>query len=404
MSTKTNSTSSARVYYLDYLRAFIILVVIIHHSLLPYVIGFDWTINDAVKTFPYTLACNINDVFMMPIMFFIAGYFAFPSIKKGVKNFISNKVIHILLPFFIGITFLAPIISYLGAIHRGIINVSFTYYWSNVYFKYFINPHHFWFLSSLFFFFMVFSLVYSLMKNKLESIYEKSQLNPVSLTSIILFVILFLAISILLFYYAGRKYPDGSWYGGYKFIVFQITRWTEYILYFTMGVIVFIKRIEFSNKFLKFVPLLIFVTILSTLIFCVFKFQIYYSPDMGLLKANIQFYNAIVHVIYCFIIFIMLMTFFKKYLNRPLKVLSRLASNSYVVYIVHMVYTILIQYYIFDMQIHIFYKFLITIIGTIIMSLVTSKIILKLISISPFSKANGSKFLSKPLRYSDKNL
>ncbi len=373
--------SSYRKYYLDYWRTFMVLLVIIHHSYLPYVIGYDWYISDVVKTLPYTWSSITLDVFMMPIMFFIAGYFAFPSIKNGVKRFITKKIIRIVLPFFIGIIILAPIIMYISIIHYfPLWDISFFDFWLNYYFTdQYMDPSYFWFLSLLFFFFIVFAAVYAVMKRKIENTYKKSELKRVSKLSIIVFVIIFLATSIVLFYLTGLVYPDGSWYYfiDIKFIKMQITRSILYLLYFIMGIIVFIKRIELSKKFLKATPLLIILTIISTVAFRFFKFDIYIQAffDMGFVQADLQFYNAIIHVLYCFLLFITLMAIFKKYLNRRSKVLSRLAANSYKIYIVHLVWVVIIQYSTVDIQINIFYKFLITAIGAFILSLGTGELL-----------------------------
>jgi len=183
----------------------------------------------------------------------------------------------------------------------------------------------------------------------------------------------------VLFYLTGLTYPDGSWnyFIGIKFLKLQITKSILYVLFFIMGIIVFIKRIELSKKFLKAVPLLIVVTIISTVAFLFFKFDIYFQQffDLGFIRADLQFYNAIVHVLYCFLIFITLMAIFKKYLNRHSKVLSRIAANSYKIYILHLVYVVIIQYSIVDLQIDIFFKFLITAIGAFLLSWGTSELI-----------------------------
>ena len=310
---------SYRKYYLDYWRTFMVLLVVIHHSYLPYVIGYDWYISDVVKTLPYTWSSITLDVFMMPIMFFIAGYFAFPSIKNGVKRFIAKKIIRIVLPFFIGIIILAPIMTYISIIHYfPLWDISFFDFWLNYYFTdQYMDPSYFWFLSLLLLFFIMFAAVYAVMKRKIENTYKRSELKRVSKLSIILFVIIFLATSIVLFYLTGLVYPDGSWYYfiDIKFIKMQITRSLLYMLYFIMGIIVFIKRIELSKKFLKATPLLIILTIISTVAFRFFKFDIYIQAffDMGFVQADLQFYNAIIHVLYCFLIFLTLMAIFKKY-------------------------------------------------------------------------------------------
>lgn len=263
-----------------------------------------------------------------------------------------------------------------------------------------MDPSHYWFLSLLFLFLIVFAAVYAVMKRKIDNIYKKSELKPVSKISIIVFIMIFLAASIVLFYLTGLIYPDGSWtyFIGIKFLKLQITKSILYVLFFIMGIIVFIKRIELSKSFLKTIPLLIFLTIISTIAFLFFKFDIYFQQffDLGYISTDLQFYNAIVHVLYCFLIFITLMAIFKKYLNRHSKLLSRLAANSYKIYILHLVYVVIIQYSIVDLQFDIFLKFLITAIGAFALSLGTSELIrlLKLAFTKIISLLSGEQPLS----------
>jgi len=140
---------------------------------------------------------------------------------------------------------------------------------------------------------------------------------------------------------------------------------------------VFIKRIELPKKFLKATPLLIILTIVSTVAYIFFKFDIIIPAYFywGFLPADLQFYNAIVHVLYCFVIFITLMAVFQKYLNRRSKILSRVAVNSYKIYIVHLVWVVIIQYMLLEIQIGVIFKFLIVVIGAFGLSLVTGELI-----------------------------
>jgi len=374
MTNQTQLKSSQRIYYLDYLRAFIVFVVIVLHSLLPFVIGYDWTINEPVKSLFLSNISTMIDVFIMPIMFFIAGYFAFPSIRKGVKGFIQGKVIRIVIPFFIGILFLAPIISYLGLIQHSVINMSYFTFYSTVLFNHQMNFQHYWFLSSLFLFFMVFALVYSVFKSKLEAIYEKSKTQAVSDRSILIFILGFLMIAIVLFYLIGRILPDGSWNTFFVFFSMQMTRWSNYALYFGLGVIVFIKRINIAQFILKHTFGIIMLAVSVNYLFLSFKYSVYWASDSAPSLAIVQFYNASIHVLYCFVSLLTLLFFFQ-YLNKPNKVLARLANNSFNVYLVHMVYTVIIQFFLFNIQMDIYLKFVITFIATIILSLATSELI-----------------------------
>ena len=364
--------SSQRIYYLDYLRAFIVLIVIILHSLLPYVIGYDWTINDPVKSPFLSNISTLIDVFIMPIMFFIAGYFAFASIRKGVKAFVKNKVTRIALPYFFGILFLAPIISYLGLVQHSVIDMSYFTYYSTVLFSKPINSQHFWFLSSLFLFFMVFTVIYLLFKTKLENIYEKAKTQTPSNQTILIFIACFLTLSIGLFYFIGRVYPDGSWNTVFIFFSFQLTRWSNYILYFGLGILVFIKRINIAQLIKKYTFAVLMSAFMITYLFLNYKYSVYWVSDTSL--ASIQFYNVTTHVLYCFTSLLTLLYFFQ-FLNRPSKLLQRLAKNSFTIYLVHMVYTVIIQFYIVNIQMDIYLKFLLTTLATIILSIATAEIL-----------------------------
>lgn len=378
---KILQNQSERIYYMDYLRAFIIFIVILLHSLLPFVIGYDWIVNDQMKTIPFTISCVTIDIFIMPIMFFIAGYFTLPSIRKDISRFIKGKVLRILVPFFLGLIFFAPIMSYIGMLHRNNTHGNYFSYWSNSYFKSFMEPRHFWFLFILFMFFMIFAGIYALFSKKINQIYEESKINPMGIKSCTALLLILLIISIISFYLAGKKFPDGTWFVGYKFIVFQITRMTVYIPYFIAGIVLNLRNFKLSKKFIKLTPLFILILVAFSFFHTFFKFNIYWSPTGGFMDPKIQFYNAIVHVLYCFIISLTLFTVFKKYLNRPSKVLKRIADNSYTVYFVHMVYTVAIQFYTTNIEISLASKFIINLLGTIVLSYATSELFLKISSL-----------------------
>jgi len=374
MSDQTLVTSSKRIYFLDYLRVFIVFMVIFLHSLLPFVMGYEWVINDADKIFFFTSASTTIDVFIMPIMFFIAGYFAFPSIRKGIKNFVVGKIFHILIPWAIGILFLAPIISYMGLVERGAIDISYLTYWTS---GQFLNPfsqHHFWFLISLFLFFMIFTLVYAILEKQLERIYEASKEHQPSTRNIAIFIVLIISASIGLYYLAGRYYPDGTWYTFFYVITIQVTRWTGYVLYFIAGIVIFIKRVDLKARFAKGALLLSCAMVFISNVFTDFKFRLYFTPDKAYLRPEVQFYNAIVHVIFCFAVFITLVSLFA-YFDRPIRYLQRLAKNSYTIYIVHMVYTVILQYYVVRLNLDVFTKFFIIMGGTLILSIATAELI-----------------------------
>jgi fucose 4-O-acetylase-like acetyltransferase len=124
-----------------------------------------------------------TDAFAMPLLFFIAGYFAVPVIrKKGVAAFLKGKLRRLGIPWLICILAICPIVPLIYHYTRDNFVIT-TSYWSlwtdlmanaadfnigtilsmnelmqnNLFYQ-----RYMWFLSLLILFFFVFSAVYSL--------------------------------------------------------------------------------------------------------------------------------------------------------------------------------------------------------------------------------------------------
>jgi hypothetical protein len=106
----TKPVSGRRDAAFDRARSFVIVLVLIHHSVIPYTyyghtdrqsfLGFD-----AVVTF--------NDSFMMVAMFLLSGLFTWPSLqRKGIAAFLRGRWLRLGLPFAIGAVTLMPIAYY----------------------------------------------------------------------------------------------------------------------------------------------------------------------------------------------------------------------------------------------------------------------------------------------------
>src|SRR5512144_3116961 len=85
-------SAATRVAFLDNIRYLMIVLVVIYHSVAAYA--------TVAPHFPYhdttfvaaDIIRELLDVFMMPVLFFVAGYFALASLeKKGVGEFLKDK-------------------------------------------------------------------------------------------------------------------------------------------------------------------------------------------------------------------------------------------------------------------------------------------------------------------------
>jgi surface polysaccharide O-acyltransferase-like enzyme len=102
--------TSTRIVPLDRARTFIILLVLLHHS----VINYTWFGHgDAMRWLGFDLVVLFNDSFFMAFMFFISGLFVRDSlVRKGWGIFLRDRAWRLGVPFLISIFVLMPIAYY----------------------------------------------------------------------------------------------------------------------------------------------------------------------------------------------------------------------------------------------------------------------------------------------------
>jgi len=111
-----------------YLRAFVTLLVVAHHSVLAYhpyapplattlVAQPRWwqafPVIDAQRWMGFSFFVGFNDIFFMALMFFLSGLFVFRSLEhKGVKTFLGDRLLRLGLPFVVAAAVIAPLAYY----------------------------------------------------------------------------------------------------------------------------------------------------------------------------------------------------------------------------------------------------------------------------------------------------
>jgi hypothetical protein len=85
--------TESRLFFLDNLRLFVVLCVVLEHSSHAYTNMMWWPVSDFAKSNIAVWLSAFTDAFAMPLLFYIAGYFAIPAIrKKGVTAFYIGKL------------------------------------------------------------------------------------------------------------------------------------------------------------------------------------------------------------------------------------------------------------------------------------------------------------------------
>ncbi|WP_163710151.1 acyltransferase family protein [Mangrovibacterium lignilyticum] len=329
-----------RIYFLDNLRTFLILMVVVLHSGLVYehVLQNSWIVVDPVKCNSIGLLRMYLDLFVMFCIFFISGYFIPNSVRtKTACQFIQSKLRRIMLPWGIAVFTLIPAYKAIFLFSRGLPQEE---WFSSFHFferagadlSFFAdNPtqNWLWFLPVLF----VFQLLYlALYKLNLLS-FKISIKQGVAFT----FVVGFIYASLI---------SLGGYTGWTHSILldFQNERLLVYLSAFLLGSL-FSKLNVFEN-WQRNTRQYIWVNVVMTVVLGIFTaialnlFFNLITPDRnyffisGLVDRFIYHATAMLSML-CFLY--VLLYSFRFSLNKTNGVLSQLGRSSYTVYIIHTV-------------------------------------------------------------------
>jgi len=124
------SLAGARDASLDYLRAFVVLLVLLHHSIMAYMVMWPaqpgiFSITPAPIVDPrrwvgFDLLAMFNDTFFMALMFLLSGLFVWPGLKrKGSARFLRDRMVRLGLPFLVAAGLLMPLAYYPSYVATG---------------------------------------------------------------------------------------------------------------------------------------------------------------------------------------------------------------------------------------------------------------------------------------------
>jgi len=119
---------------INYLRAFITLLVLAHHAALAYhpfapqpstsLTAIRWwqafPVVDSQRWTGFALLVGFNDIFFMALMFFLSGLFVWKSLqRKGSGKFIRDRLLRLGLPFLLAAAVVAPLAYYPAYLQTG---------------------------------------------------------------------------------------------------------------------------------------------------------------------------------------------------------------------------------------------------------------------------------------------
>jgi hypothetical protein len=293
-----------------------------------------WYVID-IKSHPiFNLFVMITDVFIMPIMFLLAGYFTVPVLQKqGMGTFLREKIIRIVIPWIAGVLFLAPAITYMIWYSRTSTPPAyFTYLFANFFTAATFNHAHYWFLGDLAWFLLFFVAIYKMAPSMFQRKVEASVPSA-------WFFVRFGLVTAATFFTANLYFHADEWFSRLYLISFQPTRFLLYVCYFALGIYAW-RNLWFTEA--GYMPRFTNWTRLAIVMLSVFA---YYRITFGdttplVLKAG----HAILHSFFCLTAVFGFITLFHKNVNSKGYIWRRLSANSYRIYYIHQLILLPIAY------------------------------------------------------------
>jgi glucan biosynthesis protein C len=356
-----NAPSTGRLIFFDNLRYLFVLFVVVEHSAHTWD-GLDWwaVAEPGISLLAAWLAA-FSDVFAMPLLFYIAGYFALPNLqKKGLAGFVVGKLKRLGIPWLICILVVTPIFLLIYHYTRGGMSLSQSYLaiWLeemhkalqfNSGFILFTNQfsqHYMWFLSLLMLFFFLFALFSLFARNWLDGAHKKWEPRPATATSAFLqfagiglvTAVLSSAGVMLNMHLTGEPEP---WFIVGNLIQFRPSRLVFYLIYFGLGVATYrnkwLERGWFPGGSKIWVAAFAVLLPAFSAAFYLFRFG---TPEMEVIYAPVYY---IMLNFLCAACLGLSVSLGHKYWNRPRALDRSLAANSYNIYLSHYVFVICAQ-------------------------------------------------------------
>jgi glucan biosynthesis protein C len=366
-----------RAIWLDYLRAFITVLVVAHHSSLAYTTFASFNpqaynasthpIVDTARAYSLDLFEDFNDVFFMSLMFLISGIFVLPALaRKGPRTFIRDRFCRLFIPFAFAVTFLMPI-GYFASwrlahgnsdLHAFLVDFITVEHWP---------PGPPWFIGILFIFNLLIGLFYFRCRSALQR--WARGLTEISGRPFAIFWRGY-ALTLILFLPLVLLFGGSRWIGFGPFAI-QLCRILLYLGYFVLGMIIGTvgtgNGLLAENSGLMRYPLL-------WAILCILAYT-----ALRLAGGHIQHWENYNHLtetqarllyrplwsLSCVASCMAFLAVFHRIFRSVRPVWQSLAANAYGIYLIHYIFVLWLQYLMLPLDLPAVSKFALTFAGSL---------------------------------------
>jgi glucan biosynthesis protein C len=355
---------TSRIYWLDYLRGFITVLVVAHHSSLAYTtfarfnaqayIASTHPVVDTTRSYGLDLFEDFNDVFFMSLMFLMSGIFVLPSLsRKGPGHFLRDRFRRLFIPLMITVTFIMPL-GYVASWNLAHHNWDIPAFLHD-----YVTVEHWpagppWFIGILFIFNGIVGVFYLRWRATLDRWAKNlSQLSGRRFGLVIRAYLLTVILLVPLFLIFG-----GSAWIGFGPFAFQLCRILLYFGYFFVGMLLGAAGatkgvLAEDSALMRYTPVWVILCLLAYA-----ALKIAGSPFWPLsCTLSCMAFLSVFHRI------------FRKTAadaaNRPPRLWESLAANAYGIYLIHYPLVLWIQYLLLPVSLPAIPKFVITLIGAL---------------------------------------
>jgi len=349
-----DTIGKSRIAFLDNLRTFMIFLVVLCHAGGVYESSGTWAsfwiVDDPATNNLSGLLFVVLDIFVMPTLFFVSGFFAPLSLKnKTGRVFLKSKVKRLIIPWAIAVLTLIPLYKVIFLYSRNLPQESWTTYfhWSNGIW----SQNWLWFLPVLF----LFDIVYVLLSR------AKIRMPEISLR-----------VGVLTAFVAGFVYSFSMDVCGLRgwtktaALDFQNERLLIYFVTFLLGALCHQRKV-FDAKPKGWVLYIIVNSVawLPVTVYIVFLLYPWFKPGSYIVSeiAHKVILWVSYHLSLLCLVYVTMETF-RRYLDKPGKLGNELRRNSYYVYIIHVIVMGSLALIMFNLAIPSLLKYLILTVST----------------------------------------
>jgi glucan biosynthesis protein C len=297
------------------------------------------------------------NVFMMPLFFFVAGYFAMPSLERhGTWSFIKGKLRRLGIPWLVGILIIVPLIRRLTLPAADVgPSLTFWQYWIE-YLRSFgayqvgiltperMHQMHFWFLSLLLTFSIALALFYALRHKRSRPTEGTAAKSPVSSKSVLAALSVAAVLTTLGSFAVALVTPDISWVTVNLLWQFQPTGLISFIACFVLGCYAYSRQWFVGDAFPRRLLIWIPIGALLTVGFFIVGQEIFAHPfSSNDLAPGPLLAFSFVRTLVCLAFLVIFIAYARRYWNRPSRSNQVLAASSYSIYLTHIFFVTILQ-------------------------------------------------------------